>query len=336
MVIVSFIELISLFPVSVSRRIGLRDRSQLTNRLPAITELTKPAATRFNRQVKPAFPVKCPKRLRPYESEDKENLPPRDANRPKRLRPVESESREHLRPADSNRPPKPVYSQPNKKLKTHDPPARHDRLSLDERNSGNCRTAVPKRSHSARKSKDCMIPGCTKGARSRGLCKRHGGGKRCTHKFCSRSDQGGGYCIAHGGGAESCYWSYSAFVTLILVGSKGNVAHLLIARTRRNLAAFARVTEVRSFLLGRRQEDSRPMRALLMQEASDALFRVVSKAARKEVCAEVTEADAYSSMNMQTCEVFVTSTLFCIRIAQHSTRICIFFHQMSHEKHILL
>ncbi|KAG7391295.1 hypothetical protein PHYPSEUDO_005244 [Phytophthora pseudosyringae] len=53
---------------------------------------------------------------------------------------------------------------------------------------------------SARKSKDCMIPGCAKGARSRGLCKRHGGGKRCTHLGCARSDQGGGFCIAHGGG----------------------------------------------------------------------------------------------------------------------------------------
>uniref|UniRef100_H3HAY0 USP domain-containing protein n=1 Tax=Phytophthora ramorum TaxID=164328 RepID=H3HAY0_PHYRM len=45
-----------------------------------------------------------------------------------------------------------------------------------------------------------MIPGCTKGARSRGLCKRHGGGKRCTYSECTRSDQGGGFCIAHGGG----------------------------------------------------------------------------------------------------------------------------------------
>lgn len=60
--------------------------------------------------------------------------------------------------------------------------------------------ALRRECKSARKSKDCMIPGCTKGARSRGLCKRHGGGKRCTHAECSRSDQGGGFCIAHGGG----------------------------------------------------------------------------------------------------------------------------------------
>lgn len=54
-----------------------------------------------------------------------------------------------------------------------------------------------------RKSKDCQVPGCNKGARSRGLCKRHGGGKRCTYAGCTRSDQGGGFCIAHGGGQRS-------------------------------------------------------------------------------------------------------------------------------------
>ncbi|EQC42438.1 hypothetical protein SDRG_00173 [Saprolegnia diclina VS20] len=46
----------------------------------------------------------------------------------------------------------------------------------------------------------CKHPGCTKGARSRGLCKRHGGGKRCSVDDCARSDQGGGFCIKHGGG----------------------------------------------------------------------------------------------------------------------------------------
>lgn len=62
--------------------------------------------------------------------------------------------------------------------------------------------APPRRCYTARKSKDCLIPGCLKGARSKGLCKRHGGGKRCTHDNCSRSDQGGGFCIAHGGGMD--------------------------------------------------------------------------------------------------------------------------------------
>ncbi|ETV84512.1 hypothetical protein, variant 3 [Aphanomyces astaci] len=46
----------------------------------------------------------------------------------------------------------------------------------------------------------CTYPECTKGARSKGLCKRHGGGKRCSVFDCPRSDQGGGLCIKHGGG----------------------------------------------------------------------------------------------------------------------------------------
>ncbi|KAJ0401383.1 hypothetical protein P43SY_001321 [Pythium insidiosum] len=37
-------------------------------------------------------------------------------------------------------------------------------------------------------------------ARSRGLCKAHGGGKRCKVEGCNLSDQGGGHCIRHGGG----------------------------------------------------------------------------------------------------------------------------------------
>jgi hypothetical protein len=65
-----------------------------------------------------------------------------------------------------------------------------------------------RRGQSARKAKCCSVVGCTKGSRSRGLCKRHGGGKRCTYLACTRSDQGGGFCIAHGGGkkcaVESC------------------------------------------------------------------------------------------------------------------------------------
>ncbi|EQC42436.1 hypothetical protein SDRG_00171 [Saprolegnia diclina VS20] len=48
--------------------------------------------------------------------------------------------------------------------------------------------------------KPCEYPGCDKWSRTRGLCKRHGGGKRCQVKDCPKSDQGGGYCIKHGGG----------------------------------------------------------------------------------------------------------------------------------------
>ncbi|KAF4042139.1 hypothetical protein GN244_ATG05506 [Phytophthora infestans] len=79
------------------------------------------------------------------------------------------------------------------------PNTRHKRASWSGRYS-NAAGAPRRQCKSARKSKDCMIPGCTKGARSRGLCKRHGGGKRCTFPECTRSDQGGGFCIGHGGG----------------------------------------------------------------------------------------------------------------------------------------
>lgn len=78
--------------------------------------------------------------------------------------------------------------------------SRRDRYSLDTPNRPRETSGAQRRCHTARKSKDCLIPGCAKGARSKGLCKRHGGGKRCTHSSCTRSDQGGGFCIAHGGG----------------------------------------------------------------------------------------------------------------------------------------
>ncbi|OQR94911.1 hypothetical protein ACHHYP_00832 [Achlya hypogyna] len=51
-----------------------------------------------------------------------------------------------------------------------------------------------------RKLKKCIVHGCASGARSKGLCKAHGGGKRCGREGCNLSDQGGGYCIRHGGG----------------------------------------------------------------------------------------------------------------------------------------
>ncbi|TMW57971.1 hypothetical protein Poli38472_013445 [Pythium oligandrum] len=51
-----------------------------------------------------------------------------------------------------------------------------------------------------RNMKKCVVPLCESYARSRGLCKAHGGGKRCKRPGCSLSDQGGGLCIRHGGG----------------------------------------------------------------------------------------------------------------------------------------
>ena len=46
----------------------------------------------------------------------------------------------------------------------------------------------------------CSVAGCTRGVRSRNLCKGHGGGRRCSFPSCGLSDQGGGFCISHGGG----------------------------------------------------------------------------------------------------------------------------------------
>ena len=102
---------------------------------------------------------------------------------------------------------------------------------------------------SARKSKDCMIPGCTKGARSRGLCKRHGGGKRCTFSGCVRSDQGGGFCIAHGGGGHAFQHSslFNRTKRCVYVRvEQANDAPLKDARTLLSRADVARVMEVRS------------------------------------------------------------------------------------------
>ena len=42
--------------------------------------------------------------------------------------------------------------------------------------------------------------GCQKRAQSGGLCKKHGGGRRCLNPSCRKSSQGGGYCRTHGGG----------------------------------------------------------------------------------------------------------------------------------------
>ncbi len=57
----------------------------------------------------------------------------------------------------------------------------------------------------------CEEPGCTKGAKSGGKCKKHGGGRRCQFENqdgkCTKSAVGGGYnpwtfCKRHGGGLK--------------------------------------------------------------------------------------------------------------------------------------
>jgi hypothetical protein len=49
--------------------------------------------------------------------------------------------------------------------------------------------------------KVCTFPGCPSAARGSGLCKRHGGGKRCSALMCRSSARSGSeFCTSHGGG----------------------------------------------------------------------------------------------------------------------------------------
>ncbi|EQC27191.1 hypothetical protein SDRG_14993 [Saprolegnia diclina VS20] len=54
--------------------------------------------------------------------------------------------------------------------------------------------------NSAAYAKFCMSPGCNNIARTKGMCKVHGGGRRCKVEGCMKSAQTGHLCIAHGGG----------------------------------------------------------------------------------------------------------------------------------------
>lgn len=53
---------------------------------------------------------------------------------------------------------------------------------------------------SVRSGRICRFANCNNIARSRGLCRTHGGGKRCSHPNCNKSAQANRKCIAHGGG----------------------------------------------------------------------------------------------------------------------------------------
>jgi hypothetical protein len=48
----------------------------------------------------------------------------------------------------------------------------------------------------------CVEPGCTKSSQSRGRCIRHGGGRRCSIEGCNKGAQSTGRCKAHGGGVR--------------------------------------------------------------------------------------------------------------------------------------
>lgn len=57
----------------------------------------------------------------------------------------------------------------------------------------------------ARTGRVCRYSDCNNIARSRGLCRTHGGGKRCSHPNCNKSAQANRKCIAHGGGTPCSF-----------------------------------------------------------------------------------------------------------------------------------
>ncbi|RLN47431.1 hypothetical protein BBJ29_004351 [Phytophthora kernoviae] len=57
----------------------------------------------------------------------------------------------------------------------------------------------------ARSGRVCRYANCSNIARSRGLCRTHGGGKRCSHPNCNKSAQANRKCIAHGGGTPCSF-----------------------------------------------------------------------------------------------------------------------------------
>ncbi|ETW08454.1 hypothetical protein H310_01034 [Aphanomyces invadans] len=48
----------------------------------------------------------------------------------------------------------------------------------------------------------CQVPDCGRRVRSKGFCKAHGGGRKCTLQGCNKSAQNGEFCIGHGGGKQ--------------------------------------------------------------------------------------------------------------------------------------
>jgi len=57
----------------------------------------------------------------------------------------------------------------------------------------------------ARSGRVCRYANCSNIARSRGLCRTHGGGKRCSHPNCNKSAQANRKCLAHGGGTPCSF-----------------------------------------------------------------------------------------------------------------------------------
>eukprot|EP00644_Phytophthora_capsici_P016621 jgi/Phyca11/122068/e_gw1.47.130.1 len=53
-----------------------------------------------------------------------------------------------------------------------------------------------------RRSRECKVAGCEKYIINKGLCFRHGGGKKCSFADCQSSAKNAGLCWRHGGSVE--------------------------------------------------------------------------------------------------------------------------------------
>ena len=60
----------------------------------------------------------------------------------------------------------------------------------------------------------CMVMTCNRVSRTRGLCRIHGGGRKCKREGCEKRDQKRGLCAKHGG------------VDICIVQDCGNVARV--------------------------------------------------------------------------------------------------------------
>lgn len=51
----------------------------------------------------------------------------------------------------------------------------------------------------------CTIDGCTRGAKSKGLCWSHGGANKCSVEECEKMTISKGLCWTHGGGKRCVF-----------------------------------------------------------------------------------------------------------------------------------
>ncbi|RLN50564.1 hypothetical protein BBJ28_00023702 [Nothophytophthora sp. Chile5] len=82
---------------------------------------------------------------------------------------------------------------------------RSDGISDAMTAASNAAAAAALGSNGARSGRVCRYANCSNIARSRGLCRTHGGGKRCSHPNCNKSAQANRKCIAHGGGTPCSF-----------------------------------------------------------------------------------------------------------------------------------